>query len=373
MGSDGIRKRKAWDGVLPPVPRLRSSAAAAAAASMQDTPTVVHLWRYAVKGLGRDSPTSVLLRPNEGLPADRRWALLLEEQGGTFIPAAPAWLHKTKFLCAFTAPELLGSFEARFDEASDELTVTRDGEPALRAVLSSADGREEVEAFFSAACGQRVRLVRGEGPEPHHFGNTPVGSHMTGHSPVVHVVGSATVAALSEAAGVPLNAWRFRPNIVVSGVPAWSEFQWVGKTINVGDATLKVRPILAVRSAPPPPDCRRAPAAPARPRKQTNAPCRLAAGAQANRAMRGRKRGRALRQRPGRPRRTGPAPAALPSARAVPRGLRAGRGGRRGASGRSAHAAAAATHRVAVAARARVSWHRPGRAAADGRVAAGSS
>ena len=51
-------------------------------------------------------------------------------------------------------------------------------------------------------------------------------------------------AALSEAAGVALAPSRFRPNVVIEGPPAWEEFKWVGRVIQLGDATLQGRPTL---------------------------------------------------------------------------------------------------------------------------------
>jgi uncharacterized protein YcbX len=33
---------------------------------------------------------------------------------------------------------------------------------------------------------------------------------------------------------------RFRPNIVVSGCPAWAEFGWVGKQIKIGGVVMRV-------------------------------------------------------------------------------------------------------------------------------------
>ena len=46
---------------------------------------------------------------------------------------------------------------------------------------------------------------------------------------------------MAAAAGVPLHADRFRPNIVVTGgLPAWAEFGWVGRRLTLGEATLRV-------------------------------------------------------------------------------------------------------------------------------------
>jgi MOSC domain-containing protein YiiM len=35
-----------------------------------------------------------------------------------------------------------------------------------------------------------------------------------------------------------LDPSRFRPNVVVSGVPAWSEFDWVGKRVYIGSSVI---------------------------------------------------------------------------------------------------------------------------------------
>ena len=74
----------------------------------------------------------------------------------------------------------------------------------------------------------------------HHFGNTATGFKYHTSGSVLHLVNEATVASLGQVAGVALDASRFRPNVVLHGVPAWSEFEWLGRTISVGDATLEV-------------------------------------------------------------------------------------------------------------------------------------
>jgi uncharacterized protein YcbX len=150
---------------------------------------------------------------------------------------------KSNFLCAYTAGELLATFETRYSDATDELTVCRraDGESLLVARLTDADERERVETFFSDASSRGVRLVRPADNRPHHFGNTNAGFRVGdagGH--VLHLVNLETIAALNKATGNAFEPSRFRPNIVISGVPAWTEFDWVGSTIRVGGATLEV-------------------------------------------------------------------------------------------------------------------------------------
>ncbi len=158
------------------------------------------------------------------------------------------------------------------------------GELLLRASLASKDSaeRERVESFFSCLAprcpssgavealqgGQSRRAVRLVESEVgvHHFGNTPVGFKSAKRpdgddsGSIVHIVNAETVRCLSAAAGLqdndvgncndatmreraeegPLAPSRFRPNIVLNGVPAWSEFNWVGKHVRIGSVTFKV-------------------------------------------------------------------------------------------------------------------------------------
>ena len=193
------------------------------------------LWRYAVKGLDRDALDLVKLDPGSGFPSDRRWALQYapdtdsvsasasaststsasaSTSAASFTSVDPLWLHKSNFLCAFTAGELLGSFETTFDDATDTLVVrprrsspdsasasASPPAPLLSAVLTDADDRARVEAFFSHRAGRRV-VLRGGRPNADHFGNTPAGVRASGDPRVIHIVNANTVRALAAAAGV---------------------------------------------------------------------------------------------------------------------------------------------------------------------------
>ena len=133
------------------------------------------LHRFAVKGLERDELPSVLLSANEGFPSDRRGALRFDD-AKPFDATQPEWLHKSNFLCAFTATELLAGFVTTFDDATATLHVwrrsalqyyTREGdllgeEPGdelLVARLDEEQGRAAAASFFSDACGRGCSVV----------------------------------------------------------------------------------------------------------------------------------------------------------------------------------------------------------------------
>ena len=141
------------------------------------------LHRFAVKGLERDELPSVLLSANEGFPSDRRWALRFDD-AKPFDATQPEWLHKSNFLCAFTATELLAGFVTTFDDATATLHVwrrsalqyyTREGdllgeEPGdelLVARLDEEQGRAAAASFFSDACGRTCSVVTAGGGRPH--------------------------------------------------------------------------------------------------------------------------------------------------------------------------------------------------------------
>ena len=204
------------------------------------------LHRFAVKGLERDELPSVLLSANEGFPSDRLWALHFDDAKPV---EAGEWLHKSNFLCVFTATELLAGFDTSFDDATATLRVwrrsaqqagaTREGDELLAARLDEEEGRAAAATFFSDACGRGCSVVTAGAA--HQFGNTGSGLKASGDLRTVHLVNENTVAALSEACGVALHSDRFRPNLIVGGaLPAWEEFRWVGREVKLGEATLRV-------------------------------------------------------------------------------------------------------------------------------------
>jgi uncharacterized protein YcbX len=57
---------------------------------------------------------------------------------------------------------------------------------------------------------------------------------------VVSIINLASVHDLERVVRQPVEPLRFRANLYIEGAPAWSEFEWVGKDIAIGDARLTV-------------------------------------------------------------------------------------------------------------------------------------
>jgi uncharacterized protein YcbX len=58
---------------------------------------------------------------------------------------------------------------------------------------------------------------------------------------VVSIINLASVAAVEDAAGAPVNPLRFRGNLYITGWPAWREFDLLGAELTIGQtARLKL-------------------------------------------------------------------------------------------------------------------------------------
>ncbi len=191
---------------------------------------VLSLYRYPVKGLSGERLSAAKLGPCETFPNDRAYAL--ENGPSGFDPAAPSWQPKIKFLCLMRNARL-ASLDTLFDDASETLTVRRGGEILLKETLASEKGRKAVEHFFENFMGDEkrgpIRLLKAPG---HSFSDLA--------RKVVSLINLSTLAELESRLGEPVHPLRFRANIYFDGLPAWSEHDLVGQTLEIGTACARV-------------------------------------------------------------------------------------------------------------------------------------
>lgn len=191
---------------------------------------VEYLYRYPVKGLTAEALESADVEAGGAIPWDRAFALAQGDAG--FDPAAPAWLPKANFMCQARNARIAALF-AVFEPRTSRLTIrARDGSTVVENPLTP-DGRAAIGAFLAAYLGEEAR-------------GAPTFHHVPGHmfsdqrGKVVSLINLASLHDLEAKVGARRHRRRFRANVWFSGAPAWREREWVGQTLQLGGAVLRV-------------------------------------------------------------------------------------------------------------------------------------
>jgi len=232
--------------------------------------TIQELWRHPVKSLGGESLAAARLT-KQGVLGDRCWA---------FVDAASGEIRSAKQL-----PELL-AFRASFARGAEPAPEAY-GDAVAAVEIVGPDGARyaardpEARARLAAAIGADLRLVPLAPPEDgaHYrlraqrsaeqiaaqmqlqpgegmpdFSDAPVelltllleyatppGSYTDAYP--LHLLTTASLAALRERSGIDADRRRFRANLVVDtggGAADFREFDWIGRRLAIGEAILAV-------------------------------------------------------------------------------------------------------------------------------------
>jgi uncharacterized protein len=201
-------------------------------------PVVTEIRRFPVKSCRGELLDEGVVEP-WGLRGDRRW-MLVDDQG-------EAVTIRERRGMLLVHPELredgglLVGDELRVDVPSGEdlVPVSLFGNTPFLAALAD----EEAHGWFSKAVGQPVRLVHAEDParrpaDPAYAGPGVPMAFADGFP--LHLAAEESLADLNDriqagplADQGPLPMVRFRPNVVVSGAPAWAEDGW--RRLRIGD------------------------------------------------------------------------------------------------------------------------------------------
>lgn len=207
--------------------------------------TVKQLFTYPIKGLTPQKMSEFPLTEGHGIKGDRAFALMFaDNMPPANIPAENApWMSK-KYLAVQNDWPLLAALECQYAAETAVLTVKRQGVAVLTAETNTAAGRDRIGSFFTeylatieptkeARHPQRIalRLVGNSSGETRYPDREPV--HIS-------LLSQATLDQLTERAGCYIDVRRFRPNIVLEGMAAWSEFELIGQQFQLGNARIEV-------------------------------------------------------------------------------------------------------------------------------------
>lgn len=193
---------------------------------------VASIHRYPVKGLSPETLGCVALQAKAFFPGDRIFAL--ENGPSGFDPAAPSYRPKTRFLMLMKNARL-AELTSHYDPSTHCLRLQHGGREVAQGDVRTAEGRRTIEAYLEAFCAGEtkgpVRLI--EAPDGFRFTDSI-------RSGFVSLLNLASVSALEQRLGVPVDPMRFRANLAIEGLEAWQEDHLIGRTIRVGSAELKI-------------------------------------------------------------------------------------------------------------------------------------
>lgn len=190
---------------------------------------LAELYRYPVKGMTGQKLAATDLAAGETLPHDRRFAIV--HGASQCDPTAPSWQPKRQFLQRMT-DERLALLGIDYDDATEALTLKRDGKQVARGLLSLPIGQELINQFLNAFMKDArgaVKIVSAPGLA---FTDKP--------EKLVSLINLASVKDIERVTRAPVDPRRFRGNLILEGLPAWAEFDWIDRELAIGPVRLKV-------------------------------------------------------------------------------------------------------------------------------------
>lgn len=189
------------------------------------TARIAHLFRHPIKAIGREEVAEVKLIAGQTLPGDRLWGVAHEAA----ILTDGAWNRCMNFIRGASSPKLMA---VTLRSEGDLLHLSHPDRPDI-ALNPATDG---------AALIDWVRPLVAEGrAAPSHVFPAPADRGLTDTSaPTISLASLASHEAVAAKAAAPFQIHRWRCNIFLDGLTAWEEFDWVGKTLRLGEAEARV-------------------------------------------------------------------------------------------------------------------------------------
>jgi len=195
------------------------------------TPHVAQIWRHPIKAHGREQIDEVTLTAGECLPWDRRWAVAHE--ASCFDIERPRWQPCQEFSRGAKSSRLQ-AISTRVDPSHRGLTLTHPDRPDLTINPDDQDGANAfIQWVMPISNGNRMlpaRLVR-----------APQSAMTDTDYASVSLINLTTHRAIEAQLGNDISPLRWRANLLLEGLDAWTEMEWVGRTVRVGDAELEIR------------------------------------------------------------------------------------------------------------------------------------
>lgn len=207
--------------------------------------TVKQLFIYPIKGLTPQEMSEVILTEGHGIKGDRALALLFADRilSPHVPPEHQPWTSKKNLAVQNDWP-LLAALECHYEPQNSILTVKHQGVAVLETETKTAAGRDRTSTFFTAYLNTIQPTKEAKHPDRaalQLIGDSSGETRYPDREPVhISLLSQATLDELTQKADRPIDARRFRPNIVLDGIPAWTEFELVGKQLQLGAGRVEI-------------------------------------------------------------------------------------------------------------------------------------
>lgn len=202
---------------------------------------VTGLFVYPVKGLSGQPLHQTTLKARAGFPGDREFAFARPD--GDYRPHSGKAFPKTQFFM-LARDERLAGLTTHLDPVTRQFDVTVGGHVVHESCWGEESGRHASSEFFARVLDLPAGQVPFLAHEVHRqFTDVSVVSDAMMHA--ISVINLASIRALEERIGRPLDPMRFRANVYVDGWPPFAELDLLGtsstpgKQIRLGDVALQ--------------------------------------------------------------------------------------------------------------------------------------
>ena len=188
------------------------------------TGQITQIIRHPIKSHGREAVAHVSLTAGQTMPWDRTWAVaheLSDADGSEWVPCQ-------HFSRGAKAPAL-AAITAELDE--DSVTVTLH-HPTRDSLTFCPDS--ESDKFLSWARG----LIPGSRAQSTKVVRTATRGFTDSDFPSVTLCNMESHRDVEARIGHKLSIHRWRGNIWFDGPPAWEEFNWIDREVQIGNAVL---------------------------------------------------------------------------------------------------------------------------------------
>ncbi len=188
---------------------------------------LAQIWRYPIKAMGRERLEEVALCASCTLPLDRQFAV--SRQGADL--ERNQWARCGNFLRGASLPTL-NAIECQCD-AEGKINLSHPIYGAFHLVPDDEDNVAGFIEWVSEMC-EGTRLAPQELLRLDERGFTDT------QEPTISIMNLASLDDFNQKSDANYTPERWRGNLWLEGFEAWSECDWVGNTLKIGEAEIKI-------------------------------------------------------------------------------------------------------------------------------------